>query len=460
MILGLSIILICTLKKSLICVGDTVMDHDQKPFDFLKESIKKKKWNKKDILARIALILGAGILFGAAAALIFAWVEPNAQTAIHGKIRPPKVDIPNDEDPSVAPQPEDSSSASNSSSVSSSSASSTSESQPTEEAKTDEIGLVEYKRLYKEMLDVAEKPKRAIVTVIGITNWMDYFNQNYENRQQISGLLVADNGQDLFILTEYRVVENVERIQVTFWDGSVIDATYLKHDPNTGLSILKVPRSELKQQTREGMEISPLGNSYGVSQGEPILAVGNPIGYSDSVAYGIITSVTNKISTIDTEYNLLTTDIMGSKEGSGVLVNLDGEIVGIIAQSYSSDDKNIITALAVSQIKPLIEKLSNNEQLNYIGIKGQDVTKEIADKIGIPKGVLVTTIQPDSPAMQSGIKEQDVIVKFNDDKITSLKQYHDSMDKCKPGQKVAITAMRRGAEGYGELPFEVTVGEN
>ena len=255
-------------------------------------------------------------------------------------------------------------------------------------------------------------------------------------------------------------MENVERIQVTFWDGSVIDATYLKHDPNTGLSILKVPRSELKQQTREGMEISPLGNSYGVSQGEPILAVGNPIGYSDSVAYGIITSVTNKISTIDTEYNLLTTDIMGSKEGSGVLVNLDGEIVGIIAQSYSSDDKNIITALAVSQIKPLIEKLSNNEQLNYIGIKGQDVTKEIADKIGIPKGVLVTTIQPDSPAMQSGIKEQDVIVKFNDDKITSLKQYHDSMDKCKPGQKVAITAMRRGAEGYGELPFEVTVGEN
>ncbi len=431
------------------------MDHEQKPFDFLKESIKKKKWNKKDILKGIAVIIGSGIVFGAVAAFVFAWVEPNVQTAIHGKAKPPKVDIPSDEDPSSGQAADDLASSSASAASSTSGAL-----QPDGEAESDEIGLTEYKKLYREMLDVAEKPKHAIVTVIGITNWMDYFNQNYENRQQISGLLVADNGQDLFILSEYRVMENVERIQVTFWDGSVVDATYLKHDPNTGLAILKVSRSELSQQTRDGMEVTPLGNSYRVEQGEPILAVGNPIGYSDSVAYGIITSVTNKISTIDTEYNLLTTDIMGSKEGSGILVNLDGEIVGVIAQSYSSDDKNIITALAVSQIKPLIEKLSNNEQLNYIGIKGQDVTKEIADKVGIPKGVLVTKIQPDSPAMLSGIKEQDVIVKFNDDKITSLKQYHDSMDQCKPGQKVSVTAMRKGAEGYVEIPFEVTVGEN
>ena len=157
---------------------------------------------------------------------------------------------------------------------------------------------------------------------------------------------------------------------------------------------------------------------------------------------------------------MLTTDIMGSKDGSGVLVNLDGEIVGIIAQSYSSENKNIITSLAVSQVKKLIEQLSNNEQLPYIGIKGQDVTSEIADKTGIPKGILVNTIQPDSPAMMSGIKEYDVIVKFGEDKVSTLSQYRDKLIKCSPGQTVQITAMRKGAEGYVEVPFEVVIGAN
>ena len=135
-----------------------------------------------------------------------------------------------------------------------------------------EIGLEEYRQLYKDMLAVAEKPKRALVTVVGISSEMDYFNQNYENQKQISGLLAADNGQDLFILTEYRVVENVERIQVTFYDGSTVDAIYQRHDANTGLTILKVGLSELEDSTREGIELAPLGSSYGVTQGEPVMA--------------------------------------------------------------------------------------------------------------------------------------------------------------------------------------------
>lgn len=425
------------------------MDHDQKPYHFIKEIIKKKQLDKKDILIRIAMIAGAGIIFGAAAACIFAWVEPHASSAIHGEGKAPKVDIPVDEEPTPTPAAGDSSATGTSQDPAAN----------TDGQPRDEIGLTEYKQLYKEMLAVSEKPERSIVNVIGIKSWMDYFNQNYESQQQISGLLVADNGQDLFILTEYRVLEDVERIQVTFWDGAMVDAIYQKSDPNTGFAIIRVTSADLEQSTRDGMEIAPLGNSYGVSQGEPILALGSPIGYSASVAYGVITSVTNKISTIDTEYNLLTTDIMGSKEGSGILVNLDGEIVGIIAQSYSSEDKNIITGIAISQIKQTIEKLSNNEQLTYVGIKGQDVTPEIAEKTGIPKGVLVTTVQPDSPAMLSGINEQDVIVKFGEDKVTTLKQYRDKLDKCTPGQKIQITAMRKGAEGYVEVPFEVEIGE-
>ncbi len=417
---------------------------EKKNYSFIREIVKKKPLDKRGLLRKILSLAGAAVLAGVVASFVFVWMVPVAERMVNGDSS--RVSFPEDEEE-----------------TSTSSQSVTDSSQPAQEtpmpASQPEIGLEEYRQLYKDMLAVAGKPKRALVTVVGISSEMDYFNQNYENQKQISGLLAADNGQDLFILTEYRVVENVERIQVTFYDGSTVDAIYQRHDANTGLTILKVGLSELEDSTREGIELAPLGSSYGVTQGEPVMAIGSPMGYSDSVAYGVITSVTNKISTLDTEYNLLTTDINGSGEGSGVLINLDGEIIGIIAQSYSTEDKDIITALAVSQIKDLIESLSNDEARPYIGIKGQDVTAQISHRTGIPKGVLVTAVQADSPAMLAGMKEYDVVVKIGEDEISSFRQYRDRLDQLTPGQTVILTAMRRGAEGYAEVEFEVTVGE-
>ena len=417
---------------------------EKKNYSFIREIVKKKPLDKRGLLRKILSLAGAAVLAGVVASFVFVWMVPVAERMVNGDSS--RVSFPEDEEE-----------------TSTSSQSVTDSSQPAQEtpmpASQPEIGLEEYRQLYKDMLAVAEKPKRALVTVVGISSEMDYFNQNYENQKQISGLLAADNGQDLFILTEYRVVENVERIQVTFYDGSTVDAIYQRHDANTGLTILKVGLSELEDSTREGIELAPLGSSYGVTQGEPVMAIGSPMGYSDSVAYGVITSVTNKISTLDTEYNLLTTDINGSGEGSGVLINLDGEIIGIIAQSYSTEDKDIITALAVSQIKDLIESLSNDEARPYIGIKGQDVTAQISHRTGIPKGVLVTAVQADSPAMLAGMKEYDVVVKIGEDEISSFRQYRDRLNQLTPGQTVILTAMRRGAEGYAEVEFEVTVGE-
>lgn len=422
------------------------MDSNPKSYKFMKEIIRKEPPDRKKWLIRGLLYLIAAIGFGVIAATAFAVAEPRISAVVNGT---GKVDIPADEEPEPesgedpAVQPEEDVTPSPT---------------PTQSPQ-EELTLEDYEDLYKEMLAVAETPKRSLVTVIGITNQMDYFNQNYENQQQITGVIIAEKGQNLFILTEYRIVENVERIQVTFWDGSTVDAIYQRHDANTGFTVLKVETAKLSEITRDGLEIAPLGNSYGVEQGEPVLALGSPMGYSDSVAYGVVTSVTNKISTLDTEYTLLTTDILGSPEGSGILINLQGEIVGIIAQNYSSDSKNIVTGLAISQIKALIESLSNNEARPYVGIKGQDVTEAISERTGIPTGILVNSVAVDSPAMFSGIMEFDVIVRIGDEKVQTLKQYQEQLSKCKPGDTIRVTAMRKGAEGYTEMEFDVTVGE-
>lgn len=457
------------------------MENDPKPYKFMKESIKKQPPDWKKMVLLIAGWLALAALGGLVAAAVFAVTEPKIAEAVTREELPAKVDIPGDEDPNSGQEPDETITASSASALvdssgsgseissstvdSSTSESSVSEStvsESTEEngaAEGTESSLKNYEALYQDMLGVTEKPKQALVTVIGITNQMDYFNQNYENQQQISGLIVADNGQDLFILTEYRIVENVERIQVTFWDETMVDATYQRHDPSTGLTIVKVDESKLDEGTRNGLAVAPLGSSYLVSQGDPVVAVGSPVGYSNSIAYGVVTSVTNKISALDNEYNLLTTDILGSTDGSGILVNLDGEIVGIIAQSYSAKGNNVVTGIAISQIKKLIENLSNNVSRAYIGIRGQDVTEELSDKTGIPKGVLISRVADDSPAMMAGMKEYDVIVKLGEHKVETIKQYHEQLGKYSTGDVVTVTAMRKGAEGYAEMTFDVTIGE-
>ena len=440
------------------------MENDPKPYKFMKESIKKQPPDWKKIVLLIAGWLALAALGGLVAAAVFAVTEPKIAEAVTREEPPAKVDIPGDEDPNSGQEPDETITASSASasvdssgsgseissstvdsSTSESSVSESTVSESTEEngaAEGTESSLKNYEALYQDMLGVTEKPKQALVTVIGITNQMDYFNQNYENQQQISGLIVADNGQDLFILTEYRIVENVERIQVTFWDETMVDATYQRHDPSTGLTIVKVDESKLDEGTRNGLAVAPLGSSYLVSQGDPVVAVGSPVGYSDSIAYGVVTSVTNKISALDNEYNLLTTDILGSTDGSGILVNLDGEIVGIIAQSYSAKGN-----------------ISNNVSRAYIGIRGQDVTEELSDKTGIPKGVLISRVADDSPAMMAGMKEYDVIVKLGEHKVETIKQYHEQLGKYSTGDVVTVTAMRKGAEGYAEMTFDVTIGE-
>lgn len=457
------------------------MENDPKPYKFMKESIKKQPPDWKKIVLLIAGWLALAALGGLVAAAVFAVTEPKIAEAVTREEPPAKVDIPGDEDPNSGQEPDETITASSASasvdssgsgseissstvdsSTSESSVSESTVSESTEEngaAEGTESSLKNYEALYQDMLGVTEKPKQALVTVIGITNQMDYFNQNYENQQQISGLIVADNGQDLFILTEYRIVENVERIQVTFWDETMVDATYQRHDPSTGLTIVKVDESKLDEGTRNGLAVAPLGSSYLVSQGDPVVAVGSPVGYIDSIAYGVVTSVTNKISALDNEYNLLTTDILGSTDGSGILVNLDGEIVGIIAQSYSAKGNNVVTGIAISQIKKLIENLSNNVSRAYIGIRGQDVTEELSDKTGIPKGVLISRVADDSPAMMAGMKEYDVIVKLGEHKVETIKQYHEQLGKYSTGDVVTVTAMRKGAEGYAEMTFDVTIGE-
>lgn len=421
------------------------MNNEQKPYDFMKEVVRKQPVDKAELLKKAGILLGSAAAFGVIAAFAFAAVSPYAQS-VFGTDKSAKIDIPADD----IPEEEET--------VQNTEDAEPDQTQNLQAAPAAALTLDQYKDLYSSMMDVAKTAQKSIVTVIGLANNTDWFNQSYESQRQLSGLVVANNGQDLFIATEYRIVENVERIQVKFWNDTQVDARYLKHDPNTGLAVLKVPLSSLSAEDAADIPAAAFGNSYSVKQGDPVIAVGSPAGYPSAVSYGAVTSMDNVISTVDGEYKMLNTDIAGSSEGSGVLINLEGQIVGLISQNFAGNTGNTVAAIGISQIKPLLERLSNNEPLIYSGITGQDVTAEVSEKTGIPEGIWVDTVKADSPAMLAGIQSGDVIIKADDTDTTTMSKYQDYLESCSQNQVIQITALRKGTEGYVEIVFDVTLG--
>lgn len=411
-------------------------------YEFMKETIKAKPLDKKKLARQIGKLAGSGAVFGLAAALVFGALAPGLLQRAEERQSDREVQFQNGTQETEEEQEE--------------------VQEDQEDTQTEQTTIIQemtpedYQTLYSDIFATAQEAEKAIVTVNSRQNDQDWFQTPYES--QISGLLVAESGQEYYILTEYRIVENVDRIEVTFCDGTINEARFQKADSNTGVAILKVAKSEVPAETQQAIAIAPLGESYNVKQGEPVLAIGSPMGYSDSVGYGIVTSTSNTVSRVDAQYGLITTDIAGNSQGSGVIVNLDGEIIGIIAQSFASEDtQNLITGLSVSDSRELIQTLSDNQDMIYMGVTGTNITSEISEKKGIPKGVFVEEVEVDSPAMQVGIQNGDVITEINGETVETVKGYQQQLKACKAGETIDVKAMRQGTEGYVEVSFEVTL---
>ncbi|HIX29943.1 MAG TPA: S1C family serine protease [Candidatus Blautia stercoravium] len=424
---------------------------EESSYEFLKETIKAKPWNRKKLAKQVGKLLVSGAVFGFGAAVVFSVAAPAMTGKILEKKNASKVRFPQGE------EQEEEEKKDGEDGVQEEELQESQDGENTSAPVVQDMTPEEYKKLYGDIFATADEAEKAMVTVIGNKNDEDWFQTPYE--EQISGILVAESGQNYFVLTEYRIVENVDRIQVVFCDGTVTDARFQKSDQNTGLAVLKVDKSGLDSSLKEKIVVAPLGESYNLKLGEPVLAIGSPMGYSDSVGYGIVTSTSDKVSGVDAQYGLLTTDITGSSQGSGVILNLEGEIVGIIAQGFGGEKNgNLITGLPISQIKDLIQILSDeNKEMVYLGITGEDITAEISEKKGIPVGIFVEKVEVDSPAMQVGIQNGDVIIELNGEKVETVKGYQQQLKSCKSGENVKVKAMRQGTEGYVEVSFNVTL---
>ena len=318
------------------------------------------------------------------------------------------------------------------------------------------IGIADYKHLYEDLYDAATRASRSIVTVIGTSSDTDWFENTYENTDQASGLILADNGRELLIVVDSGIFDENDRIRVEFSDGTKAEARMGMSDANTGLTIVGVELDQIGEETKDVISEASLGNTSASNMvGEPIIAIGSPIG-ANSIAYGFVTSTGQTLSMVDRNIRLVNTDIYGSRGASGVIVDYNGSVLGIITEKKSDyATANLISAFAISDLRNSLEKLSNGSSLVRMGIYGTNVPEEAMEE-GVPEGAYVAEIVMDGPAMEAGIQSGDVITRIGTQEIKSFDEYEKVLQNSQPNDNAVVTVMRYARGEYQEMTFDVT----
>lgn len=417
--------------------GEPEESEREEKYSFLQETIKQKPISREKLIKQFVRIAIYGVILGGFACLGFFALKPFAQNWFMGN--PETVTIPEDEEPS-----EDQDDAA--------------EEEPVPQVLDEES----YEELMEGMYAAAREAQKGVATVTAVLAEWDWSMEAAGGQPSVTGAVTADNGQELLILADNSVCSGAQAWTVTFSDGTVHDAALKKQDANIGLAIFSVPRTDITDATWNAVKVCNLGNSNMVRQGQPVIALGNMFGYPDGIAYGVISSRDYTEKFYDGECGVLATDIPAVSDGTGVLFNLDGEVVGMISEAASGrqdeGDTQTANAYAISDLKTMIELLANGDSIPYIGIYGTSVTSTVQDEQGIPSGLYVIEVDPDSPAMAAGIQNGDVIWEVNGGSVTSLATYQKALLDAAEGETVTLRGKRLGSGGYVDIEFTVTVG--
>lgn len=407
-------------------------------FSFMKEKIKDKPFYKKKWVQMIGVTVVIAVVFGIVASFVFTkmhgWLEEKREQEARQEI-----EIPKDQPEEVQPEAE--------------SQDTVPEGEPETVIVEAELTLEEYSDLYSQMRKVADNASKALTTVTAVNNDVDWFNVAYENRGQAAGMIIGDNGVELLVLTTYSIVEECDGINVTFTDGTTAAAVLKKYDVTTDLAVISVNLSDITDNTKAQITKATLGNSMRLEAGTPVIALGRADGSADSMKIGTLTSTENKQSVVDAEYTVFVTDMLKNEGSDGVLINLKGEVVGIIQEQHlAANMENVISAYAISDIKSLLEHLSNSQDIAYLGIKGVTVTQE-ALRNGIPSGVYVTDVVMDSPAMLGGIQSGDVLQAINGQKVTQMSELTSVLERLSNRQNISLEGRRLTRDGYKKINY-------
>lgn len=316
--------------------------------------------------------------------------------------------------------------------------------------KTD-LPVTDFKNSFEYLSKTMVNTKECIVTVT--TNEKDNSTEN-KNIGNTSGLIIAGTSSEFLILTNYSVVKSANNINVLFNNGNTMSAYLLRGDTETGMAIICVSLSEEITINRTSISVAKLDNSYQIDQGDIVIAAGKILGNDFSVNYGTAINVKTSKSGIDSYYSLISTNMQQLSGDYAYIFNADGNVIGIMKPESIEP---VIIAYGISDLKALIEKLSNNQGITYLGVAGVTVTNSIASIYSKPTGVYITEVVENSPAFLAGIQSGDIITSINNETVVTFKSLIDTLYKYKSGDLIVINVKRQGKDEYKNFQFNVTL---
>ena len=347
----------------------------------------------------------------------------------------------------------------------------------------------------KGSLDVSEIVSEALPSIVSITTKSVQEVQNYfgmygmygyapqQQEQEVegsgSGIIVGKNDDELLIATNYHVVEGADTLSVAFTDGNAVEASVKGFDEERDLAVVSVSLDDVEDDTMDAISIANIGSSDDLKVGEQVVAIGNALGYGQSVTTGIVSAKNRRM---DSDNNTVTDGSDDSSDGvnliqtdaainpgnsGGALLNMDGEVVGInSAKLASTEVEGMGYAIAISDVTDTLEQLMNEtprdkvDNHGVLGITGMSVSDEASQYYGVPEGVLVSEVTDGGAADKAGIKEKSIITEFDGKRVRSIDELVSRLEYYEPGEEVAVTPEVADGDSYKEKKVTVTLGEN
>ncbi len=345
-----------------------------------------------------------------------------------------------------------------------------------------------------DVSDIVEQVKPAVVSITSrtiINKYSDndlynyffryfYGDEDSENQEEIesglgSGTIIGKSDTELLVLTSYHVVENASSLAVTFANNVSVDGTIKSSSNETDIAIVSVPIDKIDSETLNSITVAQL-SADPAEVGEGVVVIGNPLGYGVSVTTGIVSAVDRQIDVDNRTLTVLQTDAaINVGNSGGCVLNSKGNVIGISEAKVSvSGVEGMNFAIPISNNSELIDVLLENESGQvaeeetksqatgaYLGIRGRDITGELAEAYGLPKGVHVSSVLPGGGAESAGIQQGDIIVGIDNVKVETMEVLQEELSEHNEGDTVIVTFERAGQEGYEELSVEaVLTGKN
>lgn len=349
----------------------------------------------------------------------------------------------------------------------------------------------------KGNLDVSEIASEALPSIVSITTKSVQEVQNYfgmygmygyapqQQEQEVegsgSGIIVGKNDDELLIATNYHVVEGADTLSVAFTDGNAVEASVKGFDEERDLAVVSVSLDDVKDDTMDAISIAKIGSSDDLKVGEQVIAIGNALGYGQSVTTGIVSAKNRRM---DSDNNTVTDGSDDSSDGvnliqtdaainpgnsGGALLNMEGEVVGInSAKLASTEVEGMGYAIAISDVTDILQNLMNetsrdkldDSEHGVLGIEGSSVSSEAVQMYGIPAGVFVKKVTEGGAADKAGLKANSVITEFNGKTVSSINQLMEYLSYYEPDEEVELTVQVPHGTSYKEETVKVTLDEN